>query len=277
MTATRLRRGKLAARRQLPTSGRRPVLRALARFGLVARGVVYGIVGVLALELALGAGGKTTSQSGAMATLAKGSVGTALLVVLAVGLAAYAAWRLLEGSTGGAPDGARSAVHRIGAVGSGIAYAALCVSAVEILAGAHHSSGSPRPAAAGILAWPGGPAIVAAAGVIVIAAGLYQAYKGLGRKFLQEARTAEMSEHAQHTFTVLGVVGHLARAVTFALVGYGLVSAAQHYSAKRAIGLDGALQKLAHASDGPLLLGLVAAGFVAFGLFSLADARYHDV
>lgn len=274
MTATHSRRPSVGT--DLPTPSRRQSLRVLARVGLAARGVVYGLIGVLSLELALGAGGKTASQSGAMATIAQDPAGVVLLVVLAAGFAAYALWRLSDGFAG-TPGDARQTIHRVSAIASAVAYAGLCVTAVKIIAGAHHSGGSPRPAAAGILGWPGGPIIVAIAGLVVIGVGGAQAYKGVARTFLEETRTAQMSEPAQRTFTALGVVGHLARAVTFGLIGYGLVKAALDYTAKSAIGLDGALQKLAHASDGPLLLGIVAAGFIAFGLYSLADARYHAV
>jgi hypothetical protein len=119
--------------------------------------------------------------------------------------------------------------------------------------------------------------LVAIAGVVVIGVGGYQAYKGVARKFLEDADTTRMSFEARRAFTILGVVGHLARAVIFLLIGYGLIKAALDYSARAAVGLDGALQKLAHASGGPLLLGIVAAGFIAFALFSILDSRYHRV
>ena len=138
-------------------------------------------------------------------------------------------------------------------------------------------AGSPRPAAAGILGWPGGPVIVAVGGLVVLGVGVYQGYKGLARTFLEDSDTARMSQGARKAFTALGLVGYVARAVIFILIGYGLVKAAVTYSAKSAVGLDGALQKLAHASAGPLLLGIVAVGFIAFALYSIADARYHRV
>jgi uncharacterized protein DUF1206 len=86
-----------------------------------------------------------------------------------------------------------------------------------------------------------------------------------------------MSSGTRRAFTALGVTGHVARAVTFVLIGYGLIKAALDYSPRSAVGLDGALQKLAHASAGPILLGIVAVGFIAFALYSIADARYHRV
>jgi hypothetical protein len=252
-------------------------LRGLAAIGLVARGLVYGVIGILALKVAIGPGGKTASQSGAMHTIAGQPFGKALLIALALGLAAYAIFRVIDAVAGARADDDGALQRRVSALGSAIAYAVLCVTAIKVLAGAQTSNGSPRPAAAGILGWPAGPVIVAIAGLVVIGVGAYQGYKGLSRRFLEDSRTECMGERTETWFIALGVVGHIARAVTFLLIGYGLIKAALDYSAKSAIGLDGALQKLAHASAGPVLLGIVAVGFIAFALYSIADARYHRV
>jgi hypothetical protein len=244
---------------------------------LVARGLVYAVVGILAFKVAIGAGGKTTSQQGALKTIAKQPFGEMLLVALAIGLGAYAIWRVIDGIAGSRLDDDGVLQRRVSAFASAIAYAVLCVTAVKVLAGAHASNGSPKPATAGVLGWPGGPVIVAIAGLVVIGVGAYQGYKGIARRFLDDTRTERMGQATETAFTALGVVGHVARAVTFLLIGYGLVKAALDYSAKSAVGLDGALQKLAHASAGTVLLGIVALGFIAFALYSIADARYHRV
>jgi Domain of Unknown Function (DUF1206) len=177
------------------------------------------------------------------------------------------------------PPGDDDKLHRLSGAGSAAAYSVICVTAIKILIGAHTSGASTatRHATAGVLGWPAGSAIVVAAGAIIVAVGLYQGYKGLGRKFLENAKTGEMSRALRRVYTVLGVVGHAARAIIFALIGYGLIKAAIDYQPKKAIGLDGALRNLANSSYGPALLGCVAAGFIAFGLFSILDARYHRV
>jgi hypothetical protein len=254
---------------------KRDALQATARVGLVARGVVYGVIGILAFELALGLGGKTESQTGALKTIAHQAFGNVLLIVLAAGLAAYAIWRLIAGVAGTRPEEDGALQRRVAAVASGVAYAVLCYAAIKIIAGGQGSSGSPKPATAGVLGWPGGPVIVAIAGVVVIAVGVYQGYKGISRKFEEDSDVQRMASGTRTAFAAVGVTGHMARAVTFLLIGYGLIKAAFDYSAKSAVGLDGALQKLAHASLGPVLLGVVALGFIAFGLYSIADARYH--
>jgi Domain of Unknown Function (DUF1206) len=249
----------------------------LARAGLVARGVVYGIIGVLALELALGVGGKATNQEGALQTIAHQSFGGLLLALLAIGLGGYALWRLIRAIVGHGAEQRDSGFERISALDSGIAYGILCITAIEILTSSAGGSGSPKETTGGILAWSGGTVIVAVAGAILIGVAVYQAYKGLSRKFLEDAKTGEMSEGVERGYTALGVFGHVARAVIFALIGYGLIKAALDYNPKEAIGLDGALRNLSDASYGPLLLGAVAAGLAGFALYSIVDARYRKV
>jgi uncharacterized protein DUF1206 len=254
-------------------------VRASARVGLVARGIVYGVIGILAFKLAIGSGGKAESQTGALRTIGHQPFGEVLLIALAIGLAAYAAWRLIDGVAGSPPRDDGALQHRVSAIAAGVGYAALCFVAIKLIVGAQSSSsnGSARHATAGVLAWPGGPVMVTIAGLVVIGVGVYQGYKGIARKFEEESQVERMSSGTRRAFTALGVTGHVARAVTFVLIGYGLIKAALDYSPRSAVGLDGALQKLAHASAGPILLGIVAVGFIAFALYSIADARYHRV
>jgi hypothetical protein len=269
--------GLRAARRQGDHAARSAVLRSLARAGLVARGVVYAIIGVLALKLALGDGGEATNQQGALRTIADRPFGKTLLVLVAVGLAGYAAWRLVRAAVGHGAEQRDSRGDRVAALASGIGYAILCATAIKLLAGSSTGSGTPKKATGGVLDWSGGPTLVAIAGIVLIGVAGYQAYKGLARKFLEDSKTEQMSPAVEKAFTALGVFGHVARAVVFALIGYGLLKAAIDYDAQKAIGLDGALRELSHASYGPALLGVVAAGLIGFAAYSLADARYRKV
>jgi hypothetical protein len=267
------------AQRGGETAARRPEFKWLARAGLIARGVVYGVIGLLAVKLALGAGGKTTSQQGALQTIAHQPFGAGLLIAVAVGLAGYAIWRLVRAGIGHGSQEKDSAFDRVAGVSSGVAYAGLCVTAVKILTGAGSSGGasSPKKTTGGVLAWTGGTAIVGVAGAILIGVALYQGYKGVSRKFLDSSNTAEMSRQVKRGFAAIGVFGHLARMVVFALVGFGLIKAAIDYNPRSAIGLDGALNKLVHKPYGAVLLGVVAAGLIGFAVYSIADARYRKI
>jgi hypothetical protein len=263
--------------RQGESVARAPQFEWLARAGLVARGVVYAVIGILALKLALGDGGKATNQQGALKTIADRPFGKTLLVLVAIGLAGYAIWRLVRAAIGHGPEQSDDTQDRIAGLASGIAYAILCVTAVKILIGAGTGSGTPKEATGGVLDWTGGPLLVGVAGVALIGVAGYQAYKGLKKKFLENSKTEQMSGKVQRVFTALGVFGHVARAVVFTLIGYGLIKAAIDYDPDKAVGLDGALLKLANASYGPWLLGIVAAGLIGFAAYSVADARYRRV
>ena len=247
----------------------------LARAGLVARGVIYAVIGILAIKLALGDGGKTTDQNGALQTIAKQPFGKALLIIVTIGLAGYATWRLLRAAIGHGPESSDDTKDRLDGAWSGISYALLCVAAVSILIGSGGSSGSPDQTTGGVLGWPGGQLLVVIAGLVGIGAGLEQGYKG--RKFLEDSKTEEMRESVERAFTALGGFGHLARMVVFTLVGYFFIRAALDYNPDKAVSLDGALTALVHASYGPVLLGVVAAGLIGFAAYSIADARYRRV
>jgi hypothetical protein len=255
----------------------------LARTGLVAKGISFGLVGALAIKLAAGDGGAATSRQGALQELARTSFGTIVLILLACGFAAYALWRFIEAyaERPSADDGAAKVWGKRAAyVGRGIVYSGLTYSTIEILVGsggsqsqnakAHHST-------AVVLKWPGGTWIVGIAGVVLIGVALWNVYRGVSKKFADKWRVNRLSPGVRRWGQRAGVVGHVARGVVFGLIGIFAVKAAVDYNPKDAIGLDGALQKLAHASYGPWLLGLTAAGLVAYGVFCLVDARLRDV
>ena len=253
----------------------------LARTGLVAKGVSYGLVGVLAVALALGAGGQATSRQGALEKLATHGFGKVVLALLAFGFAAYAIWRFVQAAAereSGEP--AKAWGKRAGYVGRGLIYAGLTASAVKLLfgsGGGQSQTGKAHKTTAMVLSWPAGTWLVGLAGAVIVGVGLWNLYRGIARKFEDRWRTGEMDEQARKWGSRAGLAGHAARGVVFSLIGIFLVRAAIDYNPKEAVGLDGALRKLAAADYGPYLLGLTAAGLVAYGLYCFVDARYRDV
>ena len=249
----------------------------LARAGFVARALIYAIIGVLAIKLAIGSAGTNASQQGALKTIAHQPFGKVLLILVAIGLAGYSLWRLLHALLGHGPEDTDSSLDRVAALGSGTVYALLCAIAVEILLGSSSGSSgssSTHKTTAGVLGWPGGPWLVGIAGTVLIGVGLYQGYRGLSQDFLKDSKTEQMTPRIRQWIEWIGSFGHLARMVVFALVGVFLIKAAIDYNPNNAVGVDGALAKLAHATYGPFLLAIVAAGLIAFGAYSLSDARY---
>jgi hypothetical protein len=250
----------------------------LSRAGFVARALIYGIIGILALKLALGHGGKLTNQQGALHTVAHQPFGKLLLILVAIGLAGYSLWRLVRAAIGHGPEGTDSSLDRVAALASGIVYGGICALAIEILLGAGGGkAGSAKKTTAGVFGWPAGVWLVGVAGVVMIGVGLYQGYRGVTKKFLDDSKTAEMGAEVRKWIGWLGTVGHLARMIVFALIGIFLIKAAIDYNPQAAVGLDGALAKIVHRPYGPYSLGVVAAGLVAFALYSLSDARYRKI
>jgi hypothetical protein len=257
----------------------------LARGGLVAKGVSFGIVGILAIGVAVDSGGKTTSRQGALQTLAEHTWGTLLLVPLAIGFAGYAIWRFVQAlaereDERGEKGTLKKWAKRGGYIGRGLIYAGLTFTTVKILVGSggqQSQSEHAHQTTAALLGWPGGRWIVGIAGLCIIGVGLWNFYRGITKKFENHWRTGEMTKPERAWGGRAGVAGHLARCVVFTLIGVFVAKAAIDYNPKNAIGLDGALQKLADASYGPYLLGLTAAGLLCYALFCLVDARYRDV
>jgi uncharacterized protein DUF1206 len=272
--------GRVQQRGQRAAHG--PWLSWIARFGFAARGVLYILIGVLAVELALGQGGRNASQAGALQTVGHQPFGAVLLIAIAIGFAGYALWRFMQAALGHGPEGGGedSAGYRIMALLSGLIYLSFMVLTIRVLTSPHHNAGSkPKPshAAAGVLSLPGGQLVLGIVAIVLIGAGVYQAYRGVTAEFLKEAKTGEMSPVVRTWYERIGRIGYLGRAAVFGLTGALVADAAIANSARKAKGLDGALQKLSNQPYGVVLLLVIAAGLVAFGLYSLADARYRRI
>ncbi len=254
----------------------------LARIGLVAQGVSFGLVAILAIKLALGEGGKATDREGALRTVAHHPFGRMLVITLAVGFGCYALWRLTEAAFGHKLESHRdeSAWKRVAALGKAGVYGSLCAAAVSVLIGEGSSSASSnkeQEATAGILGWPGGRWLVGAIAFGIAIAALWNLWRGLSGTFLEQLKTEEMSARIRRWTTRIGAVGLVARAVVFGTIAWFFVDAAADYDANKARGLDGALRKLATQQYGKWLLSIVAGGLFMYGVFCLIQARFRTV
>ncbi len=251
----------------------------LSRGGFVARGLVYGLIGLFAFEVAVSDTGKLTNQEGAIETVSDQPLGGFLLLLLAIGLAGYAIWRLFRSALGHGPEDSDSTLKRLGGLGSAIAYGGLCIAAIKALTGSSAAGPSSKPdqTTAGVFDWPAGHWLVALAGLVALAVAAAQLGKGILQKFLEEIKTEQMSAATRTWITWIGTIGHVARAIVFAVVGWFLVKAAYEFDPNDAVGLDGVLTKILDAAYGPWLLGFVALGLIAFGAYSVSEARYRKI
>jgi hypothetical protein len=257
---------------------RSPWFEILARGGYAARGVVYALIGMLAVQAAFGSGGETTGTEGAMAVIARQS--TALLWVLAIGLFGYAIWRVLDGILDPEHKGsdAKGLTLRAAKVGSGITYGLLAAGSIGLATGAGGGgSGSEASWTAELMAQPFGRLLVGLIGLGVIVAGFWQIRKGWSQRFMEKMKTAEMEPEERKVATRTGQFGLMSRGVVFLVVGVLLIVAAVQQQPGEARGLEGALDALARQPFGPWLLGLIALGLVAFGAYSILEARYRRI
>lgn len=247
-----------------------------ARLGLTARGVVYLLMGLLAVLVARGAPAEV-DQKGALAQVVAHPYGELVVAVMAAGFAGYALWRLSEALVGVSGEG-RGLGPRVRSLVRGLVYAGLAVSAVALLRGSRTSQATQQQGlTARTMEQPGGRWLVAAVGVVILGVGVALVVEGVRLRFMRYFPAGALSPALRHAVRVLGAVGTVARGAVFALTGALVVAAAWTFDPAKASGLDGALKTLADQPFGPLLLTAAGAGLVAFGLYGLAEARYRRV
>ena len=248
---------------------------AVARLGLAARGTIYLLIGILAVLLAVGHKSGESDQRGAMQQLSRQTGGFVLLLVVALGLAGYALWRLSEAAFGVAGEGKKTG-PRLQSLGRGLVYVFLAVSAFVVLSRASRrarpSSSSRSPP--GSCTTPPDGGLVGLVGVVVVVIGAVLVREGVTKKFEKYFKLGEMSPGARKATEFLGTVGTTARGIVFAITGVLLVVAAVQFDPKKARGIDGALLALRDTTFGPVLLVIVALGLIMFGLFGFCEARW---
>lgn len=258
--------------RSVASAGAPGWVRTVGRVGIASRGVIYLLLAYLAFDIARhGSAPTQTSSTGALQELQTRTGGKLLLVVLAIGLGCYAAWRLFDVVTS-----ASGAMQRVSSFAVGIIYGVLCVRAVELVAG-HAASGgassNPEPWVAKVMSWSGGAAVieVAGAGLVVAAAGL--AAWGLFRHYDKSLAVERVSRPWQTAIRVLGGFGELARGSLVALFGVYLIAAGVTDNPAQAKSVDQTLRALVYHPFGAVAIGVIALGLLAFGVFSFFDAR----
>lgn len=258
----------------------RPWVEGLARAGYAARGIVYIVIGVLAFLSALSAGGQTTNSRGALHTIAGQPFGRILLGLVGIGLLGYALWRLVEAGFDPENKGsdAKGIVQRVGSAISGLTYTGLSLTAFKIVTGASGGKGSSQQDwTARLLSQPLGQWLVALVGLVVIGIGCNALHKAFTAKFRDKLKIEEMSGVENTWITRAGRAGYGARGVVWIMIGWFLVQAGRHSDARETRSLPQTLDTLASQAHGPWLLGAVAVGLVAYGIYALAEGRYRKI
>lgn len=261
-----------------------PWIEWLARSGYVAKAAVYVLVGVAALFAAREIGSRPAGTRETMRMVLLQPLGTVLLGVLAVGLAGYALWKLVQAALdpGGEGTDAKGILKRLGFAVAGVVYGVLVFAAVRLALEGGGGIGGGRESAADrwtafALEKPLGRWIIALVGVGVFLYGVYQLYKAVKGKITDQLDLSELSEEGRGRVVLAARLGMGARAVVFWIMGWFLVRAALEYDPREARGIGGALRVLEEQPYGSWLLVAVAVGLVAYGVLELVKARYHRV
>jgi hypothetical protein len=279
---TRLEEVKDKAEDALEIAADSPWLARAARAGLLARGLLYVVVALLAVQVAAGYDDVQPDKQGALQAVVRQPFGRVLVLLLAAGFAGYAAWRFVEAAVGpvGEPDTPKSKLKRVGYALRGGLYTVFFASAVKLFIWSQKAASSRTPEAdwtARVLNWPGGTWLVQAAGLVAIGAGLYIGWRGAAGKFRKRLKAGEMGRAERFWIRAVGTAGNIARMLITLTIGVLLIVAARAHDPGQAVGIDGALKHLANGPFGSALLVVVAMGLAAYGLYSVAEARYRRV
>jgi len=246
-----------------------------ARLGFVAKGLVYALIGVLAVQIALG-DSQQADQNGALQAVAERPGGTVVLWLMVGGFVGYALWRFSEAAWGrrDETDDRKRTAKRLGSAANGLVYLAFAVLAFRTVTSSSSSGSESTSLTAKALEWPGGQWIVGLAGLVVIVIGVALTMRGLKTDFEKHLDTGRMGGSTFTAVRRLGQAGYVARGLVFGLVGVLVIKAAIDHQPGKAEGFDVALKSLADAPFGPFLLVGAGLGLVCFGAYCLAEARY---
>jgi hypothetical protein len=277
VTRTVRRRGSRNARyagRRAANSG---AMRFLARAGLAARGIMYAIIGWIAVEVAFGHSRQQADRTGALHSISSTPVGGVLLWLLVIGFFGMALWRLSEALYGSPGTTSRKASQRLAAFARAIIYAVIAYGILKYTLGEGSPASSDTQSVdltATLLRHPGGQVLVVVIGLAFIGGGLYLAYQAWRKKFRRDLELGQMGARTRRVVEWLGRYGGIARGIVFVTAGIFLVVAAVDAEPQQAKGIDSSLRALAATPFGPWLLVLVAIGLIMFGLFSCCEAKW---
>ncbi|MGI8671142.1 MAG: DUF1206 domain-containing protein [Luteitalea sp.] len=252
-------------------------MKRLVRVGYAAKGVIYLLIGALALQLAFADGGRLTDSAGAMKTIVAQPFGLALLTVIAIGLLAYAGWEVVGAIwvTGRQATGARARFLRVFGAFKGLGYGAIGWQALQIVLGARQQkSDGAEVYAREAMQLPLGRLALVLVGIGVAIFGVSQVWMAWQSRFADDLAQGHLRREGLGWVLQVGRAGIGARGVLVSVMGIALRRAGFQRRASEAGGMADSLVTLLSQPFGTWLLAVAAAGLVCFGFFQLLHARY---
>jgi hypothetical protein len=257
-----------------------PWVELLSRLGYATKGVVYTIVGILALQAAAGTRSANVSTSDALTQIYTQPFGRILLIIVGVGLAGYVLWREMQAFLDPERNGSdmEGVAKRVGYFFSGLGYAALAFSAFQLVfTGRGGGSNSTQNWTARAMGMPAGRWLIGVVGLVVVGVGLAQFVRAFKASFKKHLDLSGMDSDLRSWTIRIGQAGTAARGTVYVLIGLFLGQAAWQYDPQEAGGLGQALQKVVQQPYGPWLLAVIAVGLIAYGLYALIMSRYRRI
>lgn len=261
-----------------------PWVERLARFGYAAKGFTYLLVGLLAFRAAFGYGGEVGDSRNALATLKDESTFSAVLLwAVAIGISGYAIWQFFRAALDPEDEGsdAKGIGKRLLFVISGLIHGALAVWIyTELLSGSGGggNGGQTEGHVGRVLDWGmAGRLLVSGVGAGIVFFGIHQLVKAWKVDLSDQLALDRMSPRVRKTTVFVGRFGLAARGIVFGLIGLFLINAAWQYDPSESGGVGETLQWLGTGTFGPIVLGIIALGFAAYGLYMFITARYRRI
>lgn len=253
-------------------------LQKFFRFGLISKGVVYCLLGLLTFMAAIGLSTDKASKRDAFTFIYQQPFGKVLLALVAVGLFGFVTLRLFQSfkDIGQHGNGAKGIITRIGYGISALLYSSLGLYALKILDRADDGEGGhTRQFIVGkVLQLEGGDLIIGLSALIVVISGGYQIYKGVSQKFMKRIKLS--GSKFTEVFRKSGMIGYISRGIVLLIIGYFLFHAAIESNPGEVQDTDGAFTFLEN-KFGSLMMGLVALGLTGYGVFMFVKAKYESL
>jgi hypothetical protein len=215
------------------------------------------------------------SNDGALQLVAEQPFAGFLLVVLAIGLAGYAIWRLAQAWLGGNDEW----FERLANVGRALVYLGLLAITIGLIRGRGTATGrgAEQQKVRTVFDWPGGQWLVGAIALGILGLAAWNLYQAISGRWREHLATDAMSPTTRRGVEIVTWIGLIGRTLVFGLVGWFLFKAAIEYDPNEPVGIDQSLRSLVDEPYGPVLLLVAAVGLAGYGVFSFVEARWRRV